>query len=113
MRHTCHDPATDGSLTLSVGEPDAARRFVAEPGTPTRSIAWHRGRAQTLRVGHPAPATVDALLAAGYTTANVVDANVVDIVITIGDKIITNFLHGITQVPIDFPLAPALETTAA
>jgi uncharacterized peroxidase-related enzyme len=55
--------------------------------------------------GHPAPESVDALLAAGYTTANVID-----IVITIGDKMMTNFLHGITQVPIDFPLAPALET---
>ncbi len=57
--------------------------------------------------GHPAPEAVDALLAAGYTKANVVD-----IVITIGDKVMTNFLHGITQVPIDFPIAPALETAA-
>ncbi len=54
--------------------------------------------------GHPAPEAVEAVLAAGYTKANVVD-----IVITIGDKVITNFLHGVTQVPIDFPLAPALE----
>lgn len=57
--------------------------------------------------GHPAPEAVEALLAAGYTKANVVD-----IVITIGDKVMTNFLHGITQVPIDFPMAPSLETTA-
>ena len=54
--------------------------------------------------GHPAPEAVEALLAAGYT-----QANVIDIVITIGDKVITNFLHGITQVPIDLPIAPALE----
>ena len=37
----------------------------------------------------------------------------VDIVIMIGDKVITNFLHGITHVPIDFPIAPALEMATA
>ncbi len=57
--------------------------------------------------GHPAPEAVDALLAAGYNKANVVD-----IIITIGDKIMTNFLHGVTQVPIDFPEAQALELSA-
>jgi uncharacterized peroxidase-related enzyme len=62
-------------------------------------------RTTTETRGHPASAAVDSLLAAGYTRANVID-----IVITIGDKFITNFLHGVTQVPIDFPLAPALET---
>lgn len=54
--------------------------------------------------GHPAPADVDALITAGYTTANIVD-----ILIVIGDKMITNFLFGVTKVPIDFPPAPALE----
>lgn len=58
----------------------------------------------TERRGHPAPETVDALLAAGYS-----QANVVDVVITIGDKMITNFLHGVTKVPIDFPAAPTLD----
>ncbi len=62
-------------------------------------------RTTTETRGHPAAAEVDALLAAGYSKAGVID-----IVITIGDKMITNFLHGVTQVPIDFPLAPALET---
>lgn len=57
--------------------------------------------------GHPLPADVDALIAAGYN-----NANIVDIVIVIGDKMITNFLFGVTQVPIDFPLAPALEMSA-
>jgi hypothetical protein len=27
----------------------------------------------------------------------------------IGDKIITNYLHALTQVPVDFPAAPALK----
>ncbi len=43
------------------------------------------------------------LLDAGFT-----QENVVDIVIAIGDKIITNYLHNITEVPVDFPAAPAI-----
>jgi len=52
----------------------------------------------------PSPEVVDNLLEAGYTKANLVD-----IIIVIGDKIISNFIHGTTQVPIDFPAAPELE----
>ncbi len=61
-------------------------------------------RTTTESRGHPAPDAVEALLAAGYNSANVID-----IVMTIGDKVISNFLHGVTQVPIDFPAAPALD----
>ncbi len=45
----------------------------------------------------------DELLEAGFT-----QENVVDIVIAIGEKIITNYLHNITEVPVDFPAAPAI-----
>jgi hypothetical protein len=51
---------------------------------------------------------VDAFFAAGYDRANLVD-----VIIVIGDKIISNFIHGTTNVPIDFPLAPELETQTA
>lgn len=57
--------------------------------------------------GHPRPATTDALLAAGYTRENIVD-----IVIVIGDKVIMNYLHGITGIPVDFPTAPPLAAAA-
>ncbi len=67
---------------------DALARFV-------KSTAEQRGRA--------APELVDAFFAAGYTEANLVDATVV-----IGDKIITNYLHALTRVPVDFPAAPVL-----
>lgn len=60
-----------------------------------KSAAEHRG--------HAAPALVDAFFAAGYS-----EGNLVDVVMVIGDKIITNYLHALTQVPIDFPAAPAL-----
>ena len=55
------------------------------------------------RRGKPSAERTDALLAGGYS-----EENIVDIVITIGDKIITNYLHGITQVAVDFPMAPSL-----
>ncbi|MEM9340491.1 MAG: carboxymuconolactone decarboxylase family protein [Bacteroidota bacterium] len=56
----------------------------------------------------PDQEVTENLLAAGYTKANLVD-----IVIAIGDKTISNFLHGATQIPVDFPVAPELEAEVA
>lgn len=67
---------------------DALARFV-------RETAENRGK--------PGEQTTANLLEAGYT-----QENVVDIIIIIGDKTITNYLHGVTQVAIDFPAAPAI-----
>jgi uncharacterized peroxidase-related enzyme len=53
--------------------------------------------------GEPSQEAVEALFNAGYT-----EANLIDIVIVIGDKIISNYLHKITQLPVDFPAAPEL-----
>lgn len=53
--------------------------------------------------GHAAPALIDAFFAAGYD-----EGQLVDTVMVIGDKIITNYLHALTRVPVDFPAAPAL-----
>jgi AhpD family alkylhydroperoxidase len=63
----------------------------------TQSIAVGRGK--------PDAALVDAFFAAGWTKENLVD-----VIVTIGDKIITNYLHGTTKAPVDFPAAPALTT---
>lgn len=54
--------------------------------------------------GHASAEDLQAALDAGWTRENVVDA-----IVTIGDKVITNYLHGVTQVPVDFPAAPALK----
>ncbi|QSE97465.1 carboxymuconolactone decarboxylase family protein [Fulvivirga lutea] len=56
----------------------------------------------------PSSDAVDNLFNAGYTKANLVD-----IIMVIGDKIISNFIHGATQIPVDFPAAPELETINA
>jgi uncharacterized peroxidase-related enzyme len=60
-----------------------------------RSMAVNRGRADT--------ADVERFFAAGYDEANLVDA-----IVVVGDKIITNYLHSTTQIPVDFPEAPAI-----
>lgn len=59
------------------------------------SIASERGRADPVRL--------EAFFAAGWTQEHLVDT-----IVTIGDKTITNYLHATTQVPVDFPAAPAL-----
>lgn len=57
--------------------------------------------------GHPATATVDAFMSAGYTRASLVD-----LLLAVADKQVMNYLHNITQIAIDFPLAPELEPVA-
>jgi hypothetical protein len=46
---------------------------------------------------------VQAFFDAGWT-----QENLVDVIVVIGDKTVTNYLHGTTQVPVDFPAAPRL-----
>lgn len=46
---------------------------------------------------------VEAFFAAGWTKENLVDT-----IVAVGDKIITNYLYAIAKVPVDFPAAPAL-----
>jgi AhpD family alkylhydroperoxidase len=53
--------------------------------------------------GHADPARVQAFFDAGWTPENLVDA-----IVVVGDKTVTNYLHATTQVPVDFPPAPAL-----
>lgn len=51
---------------------------------------------------------LDAFYAAGYT-----QGNLVDMILQVSDKIAMNYLHNLTEVPIDFPVAAALETQVA
>lgn len=62
----------------------------------------------TINRSHPNQTSIDNLFAAGYTKENVID-----IIIMIGDKTVSNFLHGTTQIPVDFPAAPELEPALA
>lgn len=61
----------------------------------TASVVTNRGAA--------GPEARAAFFEAGYTEAHLIDA-----VIVIGDKIISNYLHRLTGLPVDFPLADEL-----
>ena len=61
----------------------------------TASVVENRGRATE--------ESKEAFFAAGYD-----EANLIDVVIVIGDKIISNYLHNLTGFEIDFPLADQL-----
>jgi len=53
--------------------------------------------------GRPSEKVVSDFFDAGYT-----EESMIDVLIVIGDKIVSNYLHGITQIPIDFELAPPI-----
>ena len=67
---------------------DALAQFVG-------SVAENRGKASE--------AETATLMEAGYT-----EENVVDIVLAIAGITTTNYLHNLTEVPVDFPPAPEL-----
>lgn len=54
----------------------------------------------TQKRGHIDNETLDAFFKAGYTKENLVD-----LIVIIGDRTISNLLHAVTQIPVDFPLA--------
>lgn len=58
--------------------------------------------------GKASATAVNNFFEAGYTNENLVDT-----IVLIGDKTITNYLHAVTKVPVDFPAAPALPATVA
>lgn len=57
--------------------------------------------------GNPDQNALNAFFEAGYDKGNLVD-----LIIAIADKIVMNYLHNVTQVPIDFPQASLLEQPA-
>ena len=58
--------------------------------------------------GNVSEATKEAFFNAGYS-----EANLIDVIINVGDKVISNYIHNLTGFAIDFPLAPSLETAVA
>ncbi len=57
--------------------------------------------------GHADPEAVDHFMDSGYTKANLID-----VIMLIGLRSITNYVYAITNVEIDWPLAAELENTA-
>ena len=61
----------------------------------------------TINRGIPNQENLENLFEAGYTKANLID-----ILMVIGDKTISNFINGVAKIPVDFPVAPELEAVA-
>ena len=53
--------------------------------------------------GHAEEQLLENFFGAGYT-----EGSLADLVLLIGDKIMTNYLFALTAIPIDYPMAPAL-----
>ncbi|MEQ9404265.1 MAG: carboxymuconolactone decarboxylase family protein [Cyclobacteriaceae bacterium] len=62
----------------------------------------------TINRSKPDAEALENLFEAGYSKENLID-----ILMVIGDKTISNFINGATQIPVDFPVAPELETAIA
>ena len=62
----------------------------------------------TEKKGRISEVNLDAFYAAGYD-----NGNLVDLILQISDKVAMNYLHNLTGIPIDFPLAQPLEATIA
>ncbi|MET3107503.1 putative peroxidase-related enzyme [Oxalobacteraceae bacterium GrIS 2.11] len=54
--------------------------------------------------GHTDKSILQGFFDAGWT-----EGNLVDVMMVIGDKTISNYLHSTTEIPVDFPAAPALQ----
>lgn len=61
-------------------------------------------RQVSLQRGQLDAAVTDQFLAAGFTQENLIDT-----LLLIGDKTISNLINNVTQIPVDFPAAPVLE----
>ena len=57
--------------------------------------------------GNASQTAKDAFFEAGYT-----EANLIDVVFVVGDKIISNYIHNLADFAIDFPIAPTLEVAS-
>ncbi len=68
--------------------------------TLAKDITENKGRASQENLA--------AFYAAGYN-----DGNLVDLILQVSDKIIMNYLHNLTEIPVDFPLAQPLELVEA
>ncbi|AZQ45067.1 carboxymuconolactone decarboxylase family protein [Nonlabens ponticola] len=66
----------------------------------SKNITENRGYADELHVTN--------FLEAGYTKENLVD-----VILKVGEKTISNYLHNLTKVPVDFPAAPSLKPELA
>lgn len=65
-------------------------------------------KAITLNKGKVDTTTLEGFFNAGYSKGTLVD-----VILAVGDKVVMNYLHNLTQIEIDFPVVQELETIEA
>jgi len=61
----------------------------------TMAVSENRGR-------------IDDAVLADFFSAGYTKGSMIDVIIAIADKVVMNYVHNITEIPIDFPAAPSL-----
>lgn len=89
-----HGFSEENILEIRRGNASFDRKFDALAKF-TASVVENRGKAT--------PENIEAFFEAGYT-----ESNLIDVIMVVGDKIISNYIHNLTQLEIDFPLADPL-----
>ena len=67
------------------------------------NVLAHFAKETVLQKGRPAESIINNFFEVGFTEANLADA-----ILTMAAKTITNYLHNITQVPIEWPEIPEI-----
>ncbi len=82
-------------LELRAGKASFDNKLDALAGL-ARNITENRGATDAV--------VLDNFFAAGWTKENLIDT-----IVLVGDKTISNYIHSTTQIPVDFPVAHPLE----
>jgi len=70
---------------------------------PKLNALVHLAKDITLHRGRAGKDSLEAFYHAGYS-----EATLIDVVMQIADKVVMNYIHNLTEVPIDFPIAEEL-----
>ena len=102
----------DYCIAAHIGKAKANAGFTDQQITSIRKCEFSDAKQKALGAfikevvenkGTVKPETLEQFFNAGYTNENLVDA-----VLLVADRIFTNYLHAVTDMPIDFPEVPKI-----
>jgi uncharacterized peroxidase-related enzyme len=85
-------------------ESDVLDLRAGESNNPKINALVHLAKEISENKGRVSDESLERFYAAGYT-----DGHLIDLILQISDKVAMNYIHNLTQVKIDFPLAPSLK----
>lgn len=89
------------------GEDEILALRSGHSGNPKINALVNLAKDITVNKGRVADENLEAFYSAGYT-----NAHLVDLILQVSEKIAMNYLHNLTQVPVDFPVAAPLKLSA-